>query len=201
MAAVIIRQKDVKRLGKELLNEMFEFLHDEYILTEYEDMKKVKREFLNNLIVNHVNTMYRRFEITDEKRQELLKDNRLNHIKSLIENYIKTDEKRTKLAKLIYDKKPCVVSINFDEVDDVVIKELDSNDVNDVNDTEDLKIGYSIGAEDLRLNAMKDDGIDTEGIYHTLNSLKLDMEIDEDLYYKTNAFLDIFRVFENGYSY
>ena len=47
---------------------------------------------------------------------------------------------------------------------------------------------------------MKDDGIDTEGIYHTLNSLKLDMEIDEDLY-KTKAFLDIFRVFESGYSY
>ena len=48
---------------------------------------------------------------------------------------------------------------------------------------------------------MKDDGIDTEGIYYTLNSLKLDMEIDEDLYYKTKAFLDIFRVFESGYSY
>ena len=35
MAAVIIKQKDVERLGKELLNEMFEFLHDEYILTNF----------------------------------------------------------------------------------------------------------------------------------------------------------------------
>ena len=48
---------------------------------------------------------------------------------------------------------------------------------------------------------MKDDGIDTEGIYHTLISLNLVMEIDEDLYYKTKAFLDIFRVFEVSYRY
>ena len=48
---------------------------------------------------------------------------------------------------------------------------------------------------------MRDDGIDTEGIYHTLISLNLNKEIDEDLYFKTKAFLDIFRVFETGYSY
>ena len=35
MAAVIIRKKDVERLGKELLNEMFDFLHDEYILNKF----------------------------------------------------------------------------------------------------------------------------------------------------------------------
>ena len=28
MAAVIIRKKDVERLGKNLLNEMFDFLHE-----------------------------------------------------------------------------------------------------------------------------------------------------------------------------
>ena len=48
--------------------------------------------------------------------------------------------------------------------------------------------------------AIKEDGVDTEGIYQTLNKLKLDMEIDEDLYFKTKAFLDIFRVFESGYT-
>ena len=45
MAAVIIRKKDVKRLGKELLKEMFKFLHDEYILTEFKEMKEVKKNF------------------------------------------------------------------------------------------------------------------------------------------------------------
>ena len=137
MAAVIIKQKDVKRLGKELLNEMFEFLHDEYILTEFKEMKEVKKEFLNNLMLNHINTLNRRFEITDEKRKELYE----------------------------------------------------------------LINGEKSFPEELKVNAMKDDGIDTEGIYQTLISLKLDMEIDEDLYYKTKSFLDIFRVFESGYIY
>ena len=139
MAAVIIIKKDLKRLGKELLNEIFDFLNDEYILTEFEDMKEVKEKFLNNLILNHINTLNRRFEITDEKRQELF--------------------------ELIKGEK------SFPE------------------------------EMELKVNSMKDDGIDTEGIYQTLISLKLDMEIDEDLYYKTKAFLDIFRVFETGYTY
>ena len=73
MAAVIIKQKDVKRLGKELLNEMFNFLHDEYILTEFEEMKEVQKEFLEHLMLNHINTLHRKFEITDEKRKELIK--------------------------------------------------------------------------------------------------------------------------------
>ena len=72
MAAVIIKQKDVKRLGKELLNEMFEFLHDEYILTEFEEMKEVKKEFLNKLTLNYINTLHRKLEITDKKRKELI---------------------------------------------------------------------------------------------------------------------------------
>ena len=50
--------------------------------------------------------------------------------------------------------------------------------------------------------AMKDDSIDTEGIYQTINNLNLDIdEIDSDLYCKKNLFLDIFRVFENRYTF
>ena len=139
MAAVIIDQKDVKRLGKELLNEIFEFLHDEYILTKFEEMQYVQKKFLNKLILNHINTLHRKLKITEEKRKELL--------------------------ELITSEK------SFPE------------------------------EMELKVNSMKDDGVDTEGIYHTLISLKLDMEIDEDLYFKTKAFLDIFRVFETGYSH
>ena len=141
MAAVIIRQKDVKRLARELLNEMFEFLHNKYILSEFKEMKEVQKEFLKNLALNHINTLHRKFEITDEKREVL--------IKPFIDELLKICEYDSKLVK----------------------------------------------------SAMEDEGIDTEGIYQTLNKLKLDMEIDEDLCYKTKAFLDIFRVFESGYSY
>ena len=144
MAAVIIRQKDAKRLGKELINEMFDFLHDEYILTEFEYMKEVQKKFLEKLAFNHINTLHRQSKITKERREELAKP--------FLDELIKSDKK----------------------------VEYDPNLVKD---------------------AMKDDGIDTEGIYHTLISLNLVMEIDEDLYYKTKAFLDIFRVFEVSYRY
>ena len=45
MAAVIITQKDVNRLAKELLKEIFDFLHDEYILSTFEEMKEEKKNF------------------------------------------------------------------------------------------------------------------------------------------------------------
>ena len=142
MAVVIIKKKDVKRLGKELLKEINNFLHDEYIITEFEEMKKEQKKFLENLALNHINTLRRQFKITHKKREELAKP----------------------LIELLTNKKAEYVS-------------------------------------NLVKDAMKEDGVDTEGIYHTLNSLNLDMEIDEDLYFKTKAFLDIFRVFEIDYIY
>ena len=153
MAAVIIRQKDVKRFARELLNEMFEFLHDEYILSEFKEMKEVQKEFLENLAFNHINTLHRKNEITKERREELVKPF-LDEILIIGENssYFEKNIKVEYLSKLVK-------------------------------------------------SAMEDGGIDTEGIYETLKSLKLDYEIDGDLYYKTKAFLDIFRVFESGYSY
>ena len=153
MAAVIIRQKDVKRLARELLNEMFEFLHDEYILSEFKEMKEVQKEFLENLALNHINTLHRQYKITKERREEL--------VKPFIDKLLKIDENSSDLEK-------------------------------------NIKVEYD---SKLVEGAIKEDGVDTEGIYQTLNKLKLDMEIDEDLYFKTKAFLDIFRVFESGYTY
>ena len=153
MAAVIIRQKDVKRLGEELLSEMFNFLHDEYILTKFKEMKEVQKEFLENLALNYINTLHRQNKITKEKREVLFKP--------FVDKLLKIDENSSNLEK------------NF-------------------------KVEYE---SKLVKNAMEDGGIDTEGIYQSLNNLKLDIEINEDLYFKTKAFLDIFRVFERGYTY
>ena len=153
MAAVIIRQKDVKRLASTLLKEMFGFLHDEYILSEFKEMKEIQKEFLKNLALNHIDTLHRQFKITEEKREVL--------VKPFIVDLMKISENSTELEK----------KCNFEYVSKLVE------------------------------NAMKDGGIDTEGIYQTLINLKIDSEINEDLYYKTKAFLDIFRVFESGYTY
>ena len=39
MTAVIIWKKDLDRLSRTLLKETFDFLHDEYILSNFEEMK------------------------------------------------------------------------------------------------------------------------------------------------------------------
>ena len=149
MAAVIIRQKDVKRLGRELLKEMFDFLHDEYILTEFKDMKLTQNIFLNSLSLEHINTLSRSNKITNEEREELLKP------------FFN--------SKLLVDESGLFNKLHYDE--------------------------------DCVKKAVENSEIDTKGIYYTLNSLKLDDEINGDLYFKTEAFLDIFRVFESGYEY
>ena len=71
MAAVIIRKKDLEIFGEKLKQKIFNFLHDEYILTNFESMKVVQEKFLKKLILNHVNTLHRKYLITEEKRQEL----------------------------------------------------------------------------------------------------------------------------------
>ena len=48
---------------------------------------------------------------------------------------------------------------------------------------------------------MKDDGIDTIGIYQTIKNIQLDMEADEDLYYKKIAFIQIYNVVDGDYKY
>ena len=55
---------------------------------------------------------------------------------------------------------------------------------------------------DLKLveEAMKNECIDTQGIYDTLKFLELDYEFG-DLYYKMKAFLNIFDVFKSDYTY
>ena len=150
MAAVIIKEKDLNLLASTLLKEMFEFLNDEYILTEFENLKEVRKDFLNKLCLNYIDTLHRKFEITGEERIKL--------IEPFTGKLLLTDKKKPYFEK----------SNNYDSK--------------------------------LVEEAMKDGCIDTQGIYDTLKFLKLDYEVG-DLYYKTKAFLDIFRVFEREYSY
>ena len=55
------------------------------------------------------------------------------------------------------------------------------------------------------LKSIKDEidkgSIKTDLIFNVLNSLNLVMEIQEDLFYKNEAFLNIFKVFDGDYSY
>ena len=138
MDEVVIKKKDVDRLAKELLKEIFDFLHDEYILNNFVEMKIEQPKFLNNLVCNHI--------IYSNKKGE---KNELH--KPFLESFF--NKKEFEYTSKLVDE------------------------------------------------AMKDDGIDTSGIYQTLIDLNLDEEIDGDLYFKKESFLDIFRVFDTGYTY
>ena len=53
-----------------------------------------------------------------------------------------------------------------------------------------------------RLKTQYESGsLNIEEIYHILLGIKLDDEIDGDLYFKKEAFLDIYRVLSVGYKY
>ena len=138
MDEVVIKKKDVDRLAKELLKEIFDFFNNEYIINNFEEMKIEKPKFLNNLVFNHI--------IYSNKKGE---KNELH--KPFLESFF--NKKEFEYTSKLVDE------------------------------------------------AMKDDGIDTSGIYQTLIDLNLDEEIDGDLYFKKESFLDIFRVFDTGYTY
>ena len=138
MAAVIIRKKDVERLGHTLLKEVYDFLHDEYILTEFEDMKKEKEKFLRNLVLN--------------------KFNHYNFTKIKTETSCETK-----------------------------YEDYDENKFED--DLKCVKEEIENGTMDIHV------------IFNTLFDLNLDMEIEENLYFKTKSFIDIFKVSDNGYIY
>ena len=138
MAAVIIRSKDVKRLAKELVKEVFDFLHDEYILTTFPEMEVVKEKFLRDLVLKK----FRYFNVT-----KISKPNEIEF------KYEKFDESK-------FDKELKRVK-------------------------EEIKNGT----------------LNTEVIFNTLLNLNLEMEINEDLFFKHKSFLDIYKVFKTGYTY
>ena len=48
---------------------------------------------------------------------------------------------------------------------------------------------------------IEDESLNLDVIFKVLNHLKLEMEIDEDLYFKTKGFINLFKVFDMDYSY
>lgn len=58
MSAFIIRKKDLKRLGKELVKELYEFFNDDYIYNSFPEMREEREKFLNNLTKSYSNQTY-----------------------------------------------------------------------------------------------------------------------------------------------
>ena len=138
MAAVIIRKRDVDRLGKKVMKEVYEFLHNEYILNNFSEMKLEKQRLEKDLVLFKFESV--NYTIVQKENSWSIK----------YEDFDKS--KHEKELKIIEDE-----------------------------------------IENERLNIKL--------IFTVLNRLNLDMEIDEDLFYKNEAFLNIFKVFDSKYEY
>ena len=63
--------------------------------------------------------------------------------------------------------------------------------------------GKSTPNEDLEkvIKMIKEERLDNKIIYKSLKNLDLDMEVDEDLFFKVKAFLNLYEVFDSDYTY
>ena len=138
MAAVIIRKKDVERLGRKLMKEVYEFLHNEYILNNFSEMKLEKQRLEKDLVLFKFESV--NYTIVQKENSWSIK----------YEDFDKS--KHEKELKIIEDE-------------------------------------------------IENERLDIRLVFKVLNRLKLDNEIDEDLFHKTQAFLNIFEVFDSNYSY
>ena len=127
---LVIKKKDIIKMGKDLIKEVHEFLNDDYFKETFPEEINKTAETFNNYLTKRVF------------------GNRNNSIKSDI-------------------------------------------------------YGGSTYEEDLEsvIKMIKDERLDNEVIYETLKLLDLDIEIQEDLYFKTRAFLNLYSVFDIDYTY
>ena len=138
MAAVIIRKKDLERLGRKVIKEVYKFLHDEYILNNFSEMKLEKQRLEKDLVLFKFQSV----------------------------NYTITQKENS-------------WSINYEDFD---------------------KSKYEDELKNIE-DEIENERLDIRIVFKVLNRLNLDNEIDEDLFDKTLAFLNIFKVFDSDYSY
>ena len=138
MSAVIIRKKDLDKFGKKLMKEVYDHIHDDYMLTF--DEVKLERDYVN---------------------------------KNLVEKCLIFYKKKEKYLFSLHFKK------SYEELDKIkpedLLKEIEAK--------------------------IKDKTLDVELIFEVLKDLKLDNELNEDLYYDKKAFIDIYKVYDYEYKY
>lgn len=81
MSAVIIREKDLKRLGKELVKELYDFFNDDYIYNSFPKMREEREKFLNNFTksyLSHFNYTIVQKETSWSKKYEPVDENKFS---------------------------------------------------------------------------------------------------------------------------
>ena len=91
---VSIRKSDVEKLGRDLINEIDHFLHDEYIITNFPEMKLDQEKFDSNvkgekLDIKKIYDILTRIKLDDEIDRDLYykKESFLDLFKVLFSSY------------------------------------------------------------------------------------------------------------------
>ena len=82
MTDLVIREKDIVNLGRKTMKEVYKFLHDDYFLTTFEEMK-VEQKKLKEYLVNLYLKMIYKIDVN-------------HHDKEIFDKYIKEIEDESK---------------------------------------------------------------------------------------------------------
>ena len=112
------------------------------------------------------------------------------HDEYILKNFIEMKEVKNNFLKDLVYKKIKNYNVNVKEIENTWGIEYEDYDENNFED--DLK---------CVTDKVKNGSLDISIIFQTLNNLDLDDEISGDLYFKTKAFLNLYSVIDNDYSY
>ena len=96
MSSCIIRKKDLEKLGKKLMKEFYDHVHDEYMLKEFDEVK-LKRKYYDENLTKEFLSFYNHKE---KKIQNLYFDNK--RYEDLVE--MKTEDLLKKIKGKIKDE-------------------------------------------------------------------------------------------------
>ena len=112
------------------------------------------------------------------------------HDEYILKNFIEMKEVKNNFLKDLVYKKFKNYNVTVKEIENTWGIEYEDYDENNFED--DLK---------CVTDKVKNGSLDISIIFQTLNNLDLDDEISGDLYFKTKAFLNLYSVIDNDYSY
>ena len=112
------------------------------------------------------------------------------HDEYILKNFIEMKEVKNNFLKDLVYKKFKNYNVTVKEIENTWGIEYEDYDENNFED--DLK---------CVTDKVKNGSLDISIIFQTLNNLDLDDEISGDLYFKTKAFLNLYNVIDNDYSY
>ena len=119
MSSCIIQKKDLERLGKNLMKEFYDHIHDDYFLTEFDEVK-LKREYYDENLTEKFLSFYENKEKNikrlyfDNKRYEDLVKMKTEDLLKKIEGKIKDETLDYKIIYNFLDQMDRELKINKD---------------------------------------------------------------------------------------